>query len=326
MLNLTHRFVFTNGIRMHFVEAGQGPLVLLCHGWPETWYSWRHQIPALVEAGYRVVAPDQRGYGETDAPLAIESYDIANLVADLTGLVDALGETKAMLIGHDWGAIVTGTAALLRPDMFHAIGLLSVPFLPRRAVRPATRFELLSQEKEFYQNYFQQPGKVERELDQDVRRSLKGIYFGASGDARSGAYGEVPYFGLFDKSTRLVDNLMVPENYPAWLTEQDFDLLEEQFKRSSFRGGINWYRNMDRNWQMTPYLAKARLHQPTIFIAGQHDGVLRIAKEEFEGLEANVPNLVSKNILPGAGHWVQQERPEEVTRLLADFVRSVRVS
>jgi pimeloyl-ACP methyl ester carboxylesterase len=320
---LEHKFAYSNGIRMHYAEQGEGPLVFLCHGWPECWYSWRHQIPALAAAGFRVVAPDQRGYGQTDAPAAVEAYDIFNLTGDLVGLVNALGEEHAILVGHDWGSLVAAAAALLRPDMFRALGLLSVPYLPRRRIRPAVRFHLATQDKHFYQDYFQQPGRVETELEEDVRRTLLGILYTASGEARASDTHGRSSFVIFDKSTRLVDNLVIPEQLPAWLSNADLDFFVEQFERSGFRGGINWYRNIDRNWALTPFLDGAKILQPTLFTTGTLDGVLKMAAEEYAALETNVPNLTKKHLIPGAGHWVQQERPAEVNRLLIEFLRSV---
>ncbi|TKC87301.1 alpha/beta hydrolase [Trinickia terrae] len=315
---LQQHFAHVNGIRMHYVEKGAGPLVLLCHGWPESWYVWRAQIDALAAAGYRVVAPDQRGYGLTDAPQAVEAYDILNLVGDLVGLVKALGEERAILIGHDWGAAVAAYAALLRPDLFPALCLLSVPYMPRRPVRPSVRFAQITQERHFYQDYFQQPGRVERELEEDIRRSLLGILYTASGDAILN--GRPGNFVTFDKTTRLVDNLALPDELPSWLTETDLQYLVGQFERSGFSGPVNWYRNIDRNWALTSFLDGARIMQPTLFIAGEFDGVLKIASKDFEELEVNVPRLWKKHRVPKAGHWVQQERPDEVNEVILKFL------
>lgn len=314
---LKHNYAYTNGVRLHYVEQGSGPLVLLCHGWPESWYAWRHQIEALANAGYRVVAPDQRGYGQSDAPQAVEAYGIFDLVGDLVGLVHSLGEEEAILIGHDWGSMVVAPAALLRPDIFHAVGLLSVPYIPRRSVRPAVRFETMSQQRNFYQAYFQPVGHVEKELEEDLRKTILGVFYTASGDWSGNG------FAVFEKNTRLVDNLAIPEKLPAWLTEQDLVHYVGHFSASGFRGPINWYRNMDRNWAATAFLDGVKLAQPTIFIAGEKDGVLKIAAEEYEALERNVPNLTRKVLIPGAGHWTQQERPSEVNELLVSFVQGL---
>lgn len=318
-MEISHGFVHTNGIRMHYAEQGEGPLVLLCHGWPESSYSWRNQLPALAAAGFRTVAPDQRGYGLTDAPAEIEAYNILELCGDLVGLVGALGADDALLIGHDWGAIVAATAALLRPDMFHALGLLSVPYIPRQKLRPRVSFDLTTQERNFYQHYFQEYGKAERELEDDLRRSITGILYTASGAARTESASSS--FIMFDKNATLVDNLVVPTSLPAWLTQADVDQYVTDFERSGFRGPLNWYRNLDRNWALTPFLDGAKILQPTIFVAGALDGVLQMASAEYNALETNCPKLVGKHVIEGVGHWTQQEGPEQVNALLIDFLK-----
>lgn len=318
MSEIKHGFVFTNGVRMHYAEQGVGPLVVLCHGWPESWYSWRHQLAALAQAGFRAVAPDQRGFGQTDRPDAVEAYGILDLVGDIVGLVNALGEEHAVIIGHDLGALVAATSALLRPDMVRALALLSVPYLPRRPVRPAALFHMAAQDRHFYQVYFQEPGKIERELEEDVRRSVLGVLYSASGDAPVGTT-----LAIFDKSKRFVDNLTVPETLPPWLSEQDLGVFVDQFRRTGFRGSINWYRNSDRNWERTPFLDGAKIQQPTLFTTGERDGVLNMAADPYKALEINVPNLTKKPLIPGGGHWIQQERPDEVNALLLEFLRAL---
>jgi pimeloyl-ACP methyl ester carboxylesterase len=325
--DLKHGFIYANGIRMHYVEQGEGPLVVLCHGWPESWYSWRHQMPALAAAGYRVVAPDQRGYGLTDAPTAVESYDVLHLAGDLVGLVNALGEQQAVLMGHDWGSIVASTTALLRPDMVRALGLLSVPYLSRGRIRPSAQFHMATQQRHFYQDYFQQPNHAERELEEDLRRTFLGLLYTLSGEARikhnSDSFPEV-ILG-FNKNTRFIDNIIVPEGLPSWLTEADLNFMVEEFGRSGFRGPINWYRNIDRNWEITPFLNGAKIPQPTLFLAGALDVALKILADQFESLEVNVPKLWKKNLIPGAGHCAEQEKPEEVNKLLLEFLASCSV-
>jgi pimeloyl-ACP methyl ester carboxylesterase len=314
---LFHGFIETNGIRMHYVEQGQGPLVLLCHGWPEFWYSWRHQIPALAAAGFRVVAPDQRGYGDTDAPDDVESYTHFNLVADLVGLVHALGEDSAFIVGHDVGSAVAASASLLRPDVFRALALLSVPYMSRSKLRPAVRFDVMNQEKGkiFYQHYFQPRNHVERELEEDLERTLLGVLYRASG-----ATGEKdPDYGFLQKGTRFIDGFTLPEHLPAWLSRADLDEYVAAFKRSGFRGPINWYRNFDRNWQLMSFLDGAKILQPTIFVSGELDGVLKFTAGAYANLNKNVLRLVGKHLIPGVGHWVQQESPRELNELLIGF-------
>jgi epoxide hydrolase A/B len=319
MADLKHGFAHTNGIKMHYVEAGSGPLVVLCHGWPESWYSWRHQIPVLAEAGFHVVAPDQRGYGQTDKPEAIEAYSILNLVSDIVGLVNSFGQERAVIVGHDWGAPVAWTSALMRTDMFRGLGLLSVPYSSRSALRPAEFFKAITQHKNFYQDYFQEPGKVEKELEADVRRTMLGILYCGSGDAVA----EDRFKFLFEKNQRFVDTLVIPDQLPPWLTEQDLAFFTNEFKQSGFRGGINWYRNIDRNWELTPFLDGAKIIRPTVFAAGDRDIVMDMAADGYENLESHVANLYKKHLIPGAGHWIQQERPKEINQLLLDFLRSL---
>ncbi len=322
MSELKHRFVDTNGIKMHVAEQGDGPLIVLCHGWPESWYSWRHQIPALAAAGFHVVAPDQRGYGQTDKPEPIEAYNILQLTGDIVGLVNALGAETAIIAGHDWGAPVAWTSALLRPDIFRAVVLLSVPYFPRGQVRPTIGMKAMAGDKNFYQLYFQEPGRVEKELEEDVRRSMLMILYGASGDPPPNERWNF----IFDKSKKFTESGVVPKKLPAWLTEADVDFYTNEFKRAGFRGGINWYRNSDRNWELTPFLAGAKLRQPTLFVAGDRDVVIDMvggAHNVMATLDANVPNLTKKVLLPGAGHWTQQERPKEVNELMVEFVKGL---
>ncbi len=319
MAELKHKFVETNGIRMHYVEQGNGPLVVLCHGWPESWYSWRHQIPALADAGFRVVAPDQRGYGQTDRPEPIESYNILNLVGDIVGLVNSLGVDSAVIAGHDWGAPVAWNSALLRPDIFRAIALLSVPYFPRGPMRPSDRMKALAGDQHFYQLYFQEPGKVEKELDADPRRSMAMMLYSASGDPPAN---QVWKF-LFPKTMKFIESGTVPEKLPPWLTDADLDFFAGEFKRSGFRGGINWYRNFDRNWELTPFLDGAKLRQPAVFAAGERDVVGKMIPGAYDVAGAFTPNLKKKVIIPGAGHWIQQERPREINEIMLEFLKGL---
>ena len=196
--------------------------------------------------------------------------------------------------------------------------------MPRRPVRPSVRFAQLTQECHFYQDYFQLPGRAERELEEDVRRSMLGILYTASGDAA--VKGQLANFATFPKSTRLVDNLTLPDELPAWLTETDLHYFISQFERSGFRGPINWYRNIDRNWALTSFLDGARIAQPTLFLAGELDGVVKMAAKDYDALELNVPNLWKKHLIPKAGHWVQQERPDEVNELILNFLAAKAAS
>ena len=318
---MKHRFVQTNGITMHIAEQGKGPLVVLCHGFPECWYSWRHQLPALAEAGYHAVAPDQRGYGQTDRPEPIAAYNIFQLTGDIVGLVQALGEEQAVVVGHDLGALVAWHCALLRPDLFRAIVLLSVSYVSRswKDPRPTEVMKRMAGDQEFYQLYFQEPGKAEADLEADVRKTMRMLLYSNSGDPPP----EKRWRFLFDKSERLMDTGTQPDVLPAWLTEQDIDYLTGEFERTGFRGGLNWYRNIDYRWEQTPFLSGAKLHQPALFVGGEADAFIARRRAAFDALEESVPHLRKKVLLAGAGHWIQQERPAEVNQLLIEFLASL---
>jgi pimeloyl-ACP methyl ester carboxylesterase len=304
-----------NGIRMHYVEAGSGPLVLLLHGFPESWYSWRLQLNALAEAGFRAVAPDLRGYGQTEQPQALESYDIFQLTGDIVGLVGSLGEPSAVIVGHDWGAWITAYAALFRPDLFRAVALLSVPYTPRRAMNQTDWEQHKYPGKIFYQAMLRSPGSDEF-LMRDVRLGLLRGLYSLSGDAEE----QDRWSPVRDPAVRSV---ATSPKMPPWLTEQDLDFLEAEYQRSGFTGGLNYYRNMDRNWALTPFLDGARIMQPTLFIGGDRDPVIDFLRDEYASLSANIPNLRNNVLLPGVGHWTQQERPQEVNRLLIEFLKSL---
>ena len=316
MSEITHRTIETNGINMRIAEAGEGPLVLLLHGFPELWYSWRHQLPALAAAGYRAVAPDVRGYGGTDAPEAIDSYTMLDHVADAVGVLDALGEESAVIVGHDWGAPIAWHGALLHPERFPAVAALSVPYTPRPPAPPTQLMKRLFQDRFFYMLYFQEPGLAEAELEADVRRSMRLMLYDASGDApRSAWQAQRP------KDAKLLDEMRDPERLPPWLTEADIDYYTAEFERTGFRGGLNRYRNMDRDWEQSAHLAGATVQQPALFVAGERDGVLRFTGTD--AMKASVPNLRNVVILPGCGHWTQQERPAEVNSALIEFLKAL---
>ncbi len=324
MVEVAHRFVETNGIRMHFVEKGSGPLIVLCHGFPESWYSWRHQIEALAEAGYRVVAPDMRGYGQTDAPEAIDQYTLYHLVGDLVGLLDALDAETAVIAGHDWGAPVAWHAALWRPDRFTSVIALSVPYAPRGTTRPVVP---RSETAVFYQAYFQEPGVAEADLEKDVRGSLRDILLRLSGDVPPPSWADsfamVPLDGGL--GSRIDQFATTP--LPAWLSESDLSFYAGEFRRTGFRGGLNWYRNIARNWQLRAPFVAAKVTVPALFIAGDRDLVLRFpgAGDVVAFMERYVPELKDKLILRGCGHWTQQERPDEVNEAMIGFLRGVPV-
>jgi pimeloyl-ACP methyl ester carboxylesterase len=306
---------------MHFAEQGEGPLVVLLHGWPECWYSWRHQIPALAESGFHVVVPDQRGYGQTDCPEPIEAYTITELTADITGLVQGLGYERATIVGHDFGSVVAWHCALLRPDLFHSLALLSVPYIPRakHGRKPTEMMKRIAGEKQFYQLLFQEPGIAEAMFEGDVRETMKRLLYSASGDAVPDDKAKF----IFDRSDVFLDVLSSPDKLPDWLDEKDLDYYTQMFTTTGFRGGLNWYRNLDRNWELTPFLSGARLTQPTLYLSGEEDDVVILYRRAIKSLKETAPRLWKKVLIPGAGHWVQQEKPQKVNNLLIEFLESV---
>ncbi len=311
------RWIETNGIRMHYAEEGSGPLVLLLHGFPESWHSWRHQLGALAEAGYHAVAPDLRGYGQTDQPEALEAYDVFQLTGDVVGLVNGLGEKSAVIVGHDWGALITAYAALFRPDLFRAVALLSVPYSPRGRMNHTEWEQRTYPGKVFYQASLRSPG-ANQFLMSDVRSSLlKGLY-SLSGEAE----GEDRWSPVRDPAA--ARGISIAPKMPSWLTEEDLDFLVEEYTRTGFTGGLNYYRNMDRNWALTPFLDGAKILQPTLFIAGDRDPVIEFTRGAYDHLAVNIPNLKKQVLLQGVGHWTQQERPEEVNRLLIEFLQALK--
>jgi epoxide hydrolase A/B len=322
----THRVVETNGLRMHVAEAGRGPLVVLCHGFPESWYSWRQQLIALARAGYHAVAPDQRGYGQTTAPEPIEQYTLLHLVGDMVGLLDALAEKTAVIAGHDWGAPVAWHAALLRPDRFRAVIGLSVPFRPRGSVRP-TSVMAQTPEATFYQLYFQEPGVAEADLERDPRQTIRRLLYWGSGEGRDPGGDRVRAgdVGMVPRARGLVPSLPEPAQLPAWLSEADIDVYAGEFARAGFRGGLNWYRNIDRNWELLAPWAGAQVTAPALYVAGERDLVLafRGMDQLLPALSRFIPNLRKTLILPGCGHWTQQERPAEVNAAMLEFLKEL---
>ncbi|MBI2723662.1 MAG: alpha/beta hydrolase [Chloroflexi bacterium] len=318
MPEISHRMLETNGIKVHVAEAGSGPLVLMVHGFPESWYSWRHQIPALADAGYHAVAVDVRGYGRSDAPEPIEAYSMRNITADMAGTVRALGERSAVIVGHDWGAPIAWNSAILYPDLFRAVVGMSVPYTGRPPMKPTQLFDMAFPDTFFYITYFQEPGVAEKELEADVRRSMRLFLYAASGDARPETPGD---FMRKPRNSTFLSGLTDPPALPPWLTEADLEYFTSEFQRTGFRGGLNRYRNMDRDWEEIPELADAKVTQPALFVCGDKDGVIAMNPAGIDAMKGLVPDLKRVVMLPGAGHWTQQERPEEVNAALLEFLK-----
>jgi pimeloyl-ACP methyl ester carboxylesterase len=322
---VTHRIVEANGIHIHIAEQGDGPLIILCHGFPESWYSWRHQLSALSAAGFRVIAPDMRGYGQSDRPDAIEHYTLLHLIGDMVGLLDALGVETAVIAGHDWGAAVAWHCALVRPDRFRGVIGLSVPFRPRPLV-PPTSVMPRRDDAIFYQLYFQSPGVAEAELQRDIRDTIAKLLYSASGDVPRGSPGgPAADAGMVRRDGGLLSRQIAPTALPAWLTEADLDFYTAEFKRCGFRGGLNWYRNIDRNWELLGPFAGMKITVPALYIAGDHDLVVAFKNMDkaVANLKTHVPQLRNTIMLPGCGHWTQQERAAEVNDAMIEFLRTL---
>ena len=314
----TQREVAANGITLRITEQGRGPLVLLCHGWPELAYSWRHQIPALAAAGYRVVAPDMRGYGGSSAPHETSAYSITDLVGDMVALVAALGETGACIVGHDWGATVAWSAALMRPELFKAVAALSVPFRPRNPAAPPMTMLKAAGLENFYWFYFNREGVPEAEFERDLPSALRRVLVFGSGDApadRSMSMTVAPGAGFLDRAED-------PQQLPSWLSAQDIEVYAAGLRTHGLRGPFSWYRNIDRNWALLAPFQGAKVLPPALFIAGARDAVIAspMGRGALESLQQGVPNLRDRVLIPGAGHWIQQERPAEVTAALLKFL------
>ncbi|MEU0410804.1 alpha/beta hydrolase [Streptomyces griseorubiginosus] len=318
---LRHRTVEAPAGRLHLVEQGTGPLVLLVHGFPESWYSWRRQLPALAVAGYRAVAIDVRGYGRSSKPAATDAYRMLDLVADTVAVVRALGEESAVVVGHDWGSNIAAASALLQPETVRAVGLLSVPYAPPGGPRPTDVFgQVGGPEQEFYVSYFQEPGRAETEIEPDVRSWLAGFYAALSADTMPARDEPDPHFVA--PGGRLRDGFPTGP-LPAWLTEEDLDVYAGEFERTGLTGALNRYRNLDRDWEDLAPHRGAPITQPALFIGGTRDASTAWMADAIDAYATTLPALSASHLLDGCGHWVQQERPDEVNRLLTDWLATV---
>jgi pimeloyl-ACP methyl ester carboxylesterase len=320
---IQHRSVPTPAGHIHVAEQGSGPLVLLVHGFPESWYSWRRQLPALAAAGYRAAAIDVRGYGDSSVPTAPEAYRMVELVEDNAAVVRALGAESAVVVGHDWGAGIAANSALLRPEVFRAVGMLSVPYTPRGGPRPSDVFVGMGGDEEFYVSYFQEPGRAEAEIEPDVRGWLAGFYAALSADTMPGPGAPDPHFVTRGGTLR--------ERFPAgvlpgWLTEADLDFYAAEFARTGITGALNRYRSMDRDWADLAVVDGAPITQPSLFAGGRLDASTMWLADAIDAYPKTLPGLMGCHLLDGCGHWIQQERPDEVNRLLIDWLGELPAS
>jgi pimeloyl-ACP methyl ester carboxylesterase len=318
-----HRTLRGPAGRVHVVEQGSGPLVLLVHGFPECWYSWRRQLPALAAAGYRAVALDVRGYGRSSRPAAPGAYRMLDLVEDNAAVVRALGEEEAVLVGHDWGANIAAASALVHPGLFRAVALLGVPYAPPGGPRPTDVFGRIGgPDEEFHVSYFQEPGRAEAEIEPDVRGWLAGFYAALSADTMPGPGAPDPHF-VARGGGRLRDRFPAGP-LPGWLTEDELDVYAGEFERTGLTGALNRYRNVDRDWEdLAPYRG-APIPQPSLFVGGALDASTTWMADALAAHTTTLPGLSGSHLLDGCGHWVQQERPDEVNRLLTDWLATLR--
>lgn len=312
-----HRIVPGPAGRIHLVEQGSGPLVLLVHGFPESWYSWRHQLPALAAAGYRAVAVDVRGYGRSSRPTEASAYRLLELADDAATTVTALGERSAVIIGHDWGGAIATTAALAHPELFPAVAHLSIPFTPLPGPPPADMLARMSfGDQEHYMSYFQTPGVAEAEIEPDVRDWLRGFYAALAGDTQPGPDAPPPVFVTKGGGTL---RERFPAARPAHLSEADLDVYAAEFERTGLTGALNRYRAMDRDWKDLGAYANRPIAQPSLFIGGKLDATTMMLLGATEAFPQTMPGNQGVHLLD-AGHWIQQERPDEVSRILTDWL------
>ncbi|KQY07721.1 epoxide hydrolase [Mycobacterium sp. Root135] len=304
---------------LRVTEAGDrgAPVVVLAHGFPELAFSWRHQIPALAAAGYHVLAPDQRGYGGSSAPSEIEDYDVVKLTGDVVGLLDDVGAETAVVVGHDWGSVVATNFPLLHPDRVSACVTISVPPIPRPAVRPTEAWCRAFGDNFFYILYFQEQGPADAELSADPARTMRRLMGGMRSSDSTNVFLEMATPG----PAGFVERLPEPDGRPDWITADEVDHYVAEFTRTGFTGPLNWYRNFDRNWELTETTPSPTIAVPTLFIGGTADPALEMTPRD------RVRDVVSgpyrEVLVDGAGHWLQQERPAEVNAALLEFLGTV---
>ncbi|NWE77885.1 alpha/beta fold hydrolase [Pseudomonas yamanorum] len=310
MSDIQQQKVKVNGIELNVHIAGPegGPPVWLLHGFPECWHSWREQIPALVAQGYRVFVPEMRGYGQSSAPPEVADYDLLTLCADIQGAMDLFGHRQVVMVGHDWGAVVAWHLALLEPERVTRLVTMSVPFAGRSRRPVIEIMRELYADRFNYILYFQTPGVAEKELDADIERTLR--LFMQDQDV---------FLQKKPASATLLEGVSLPGKLPAWCRQQDLDVYVQTFAGDGFRGPLNWYRNFERNWQRTEFLAGRQVLQPTLFLIGDRDPVGVFEAHTLKRMPEVVPHL-QQAVLANCGHWIQNEQGAKVNELLVGFL------
>lgn len=315
MVTPTERLVETNGVQLRVIDAGAcgAPVVVLAHGFPELAYSWRHQIPALAEAGYRVLAPDQRGYGGSSKPQSVDAYDIVELSADIVGLLDDVDAERAVIVGHDFGGVVAWGAPLLHPDRFAGVVGLSVPPVPRSKVPTTQAFRKVFGDNFFYILYFQEPGPADAELNRDPATTMRKLMGSLTPSDETAALRM-----LQAGPEGFLDRIPEPGGLPAWISQDEFDHYVTEFTCNGFTAPLNWYRCFDRNWELTALTPANTIDVPSLFVGGAADPTL--AYTPRHRVREVVTGHHREVMIDGAGHWLQQERPAEVNEALLDFL------
>ena len=316
--SFTHRFAQINGIRLHYVDEGQGPCVILLHGFPYLWFMWRRQIRSLAAAGYRVVAPDIRGFGRSDCRADAASCDMLHCVGDLVGLMQVLDETSAVIVGHDLGAWVAYAAAQMRPDLFGALVMLNTPVTSREARRPGDSWRMLSEKagRRFYQAVFDQRIEAESVMNADIRRTLRSIYYSISGNA----VGEQRWRLFIAQGETFLDTVHDPQQLPEWLSQTALDYYVSEYSRNGFGAPLSHYQARNRNWELMAFLEGLKVRQPSLFIGGAADPAAEFFMASYEKLESHLPDLRGKVLLEGVGHSAAEEQPEVISRMLLAFL------
>ena len=328
MENVEFKIVESNGINIRLAMMGEGPLVIFCHGWPESWYSYRYQLPAVADAGFKAVAYDVRGYGESDKPHEIEAYTMRNMTNDVVGIIDALGYDTAITIGHDWGGPIALNTAALNEDRISATGTLSVPFMGRGPMPTLDLWKEIYKDRFFYQLYFQKEGVAEEEFESDLSRALFMTYTNSDGRGMKFNF-EKSQSGLVPEKTKdstFLEGMEMFEDFPNWFTKEDLDYFVSQFEISGLRGPFNRYRAQNIDWHEIPELEGKILEQPAFFVTGSLDPVNFFVPSDqslTDRIKPNYKNLLFAEELEGIGHWTQQEAPEKVNSFILDFLKRV---